>query len=151
MLPHRRHDQSHSREKLYILTYTRPETMPVTWRCPREGDAHERAEPMRRLRTHFSRTISQSPAEHLSADDAFFAPISGNSLEIQSEEEHTFSITNLYATKILFEVMKNPAAICQLPPGAGYPAHIGARLKRRAYGFNDAPRLWWLHRCAVIV
>ena len=33
--------------------------------------------------------------------------------------------------------------ICQLPPEAGYPAHIGARLKRPAYGLNDAPRRWW--------
>ena len=33
--------------------------------------------------------------------------------------------------------------ICQLPPEAGYPAHIGARLKRLAYGLNDAPRRWW--------
>ena len=33
--------------------------------------------------------------------------------------------------------------IRQLPPEAGYPAHIGARLKRLAYGLNDAPRRWW--------
>ena len=33
--------------------------------------------------------------------------------------------------------------ICQLPPEAGYPAHIGTRLKRPAYGLNDAPRRWW--------
>ena len=33
--------------------------------------------------------------------------------------------------------------ICQLPPGVGYPAHIGERLKRPAYGLNDAPRRWW--------
>ena len=33
--------------------------------------------------------------------------------------------------------------ICQLPPEAGYPTHIGARLKIPAYGLNDAPRRWW--------
>ena len=33
--------------------------------------------------------------------------------------------------------------ICQLPPEAGYPAHIGARLKRPTNGRNDAPRRWW--------
>ena len=33
--------------------------------------------------------------------------------------------------------------ICQLPLEVGYPAHIGARLKRPAYGLNDAPRRWW--------
>lgn len=33
--------------------------------------------------------------------------------------------------------------VCQLPPEAGYPAYMGARLKRAAYGLNDAPRLWW--------
>ena len=33
--------------------------------------------------------------------------------------------------------------ICQLPPEAGYPPYIAARLKRPAYGLNDAPRRWW--------
>ena len=33
--------------------------------------------------------------------------------------------------------------ICQLPPEAGQPPHIGARLKKPAYGMNDAPRRWW--------
>ena len=33
--------------------------------------------------------------------------------------------------------------ICQLPPEAGHPAYMGARLKGAAYGLNDAPRLWW--------
>ena len=33
--------------------------------------------------------------------------------------------------------------ICQLPAEAGLPGHIGARLKRPAYGLNDAPRKWW--------
>ena len=33
--------------------------------------------------------------------------------------------------------------VCQLPPEAGYPPHMGARLKRAAYGLNDAPRLWF--------
>ena len=33
--------------------------------------------------------------------------------------------------------------VCQLPPEAGLPPHIGARLKKPAYGMNDAPRRWW--------
>ena len=33
--------------------------------------------------------------------------------------------------------------ICQLPPEAGYPSYMGARLKKPAYGMNDAPRRWW--------
>ena len=33
--------------------------------------------------------------------------------------------------------------VCQLPPEFGVPAHMGGRLKRAAYGLNDAPRLWW--------
>ena len=33
--------------------------------------------------------------------------------------------------------------ICQLPPESGLPPHMGARLKRPAYGLNDAPRRWW--------
>jgi len=38
---------------------------------------------------------------------------------------------------------KDRDIVCQLPPEAGYPANFGARLKRAAYGLNDAPRLWW--------
>ena len=30
--------------------------------------------------------------------------------------------------------------ICQIPPEMGYPPHIGARMKKPAYGLNDAPR-----------
>jgi hypothetical protein len=33
--------------------------------------------------------------------------------------------------------------VCQLPPEAGHPPYIGARLKKPAYGMNDAPRRWW--------
>ena len=33
--------------------------------------------------------------------------------------------------------------VCQLPPEAGHPPEIAARLKKPAYGMNDAPRRWW--------
>ena len=33
--------------------------------------------------------------------------------------------------------------MCQIPPEMGYPPHIGARVKKPAYGLNDAPRRWW--------
>ena len=33
--------------------------------------------------------------------------------------------------------------ICQIPPECGYPPHIGAKMKKSAYGLNDAPRPWW--------
>ena len=33
--------------------------------------------------------------------------------------------------------------VCQLPPEAGHPWYIAARLKKPAYGMNDAPRRWW--------
>ena len=33
--------------------------------------------------------------------------------------------------------------LCQLPPEAKQPPYMAARLKRAAYGLNDAPRLWW--------
>jgi len=33
--------------------------------------------------------------------------------------------------------------VCQLPPEAGHPPHMAARLKKPAYGMNDAPRRWW--------
>ena len=35
------------------------------------------------------------------------------------------------------------AIICQIPPEIGYPPHIGMRMKKPAYGLNDAPRRWW--------
>ena len=33
--------------------------------------------------------------------------------------------------------------VCQLPPEAGRPWYLAARLKKPAYGMNDAPRKWW--------
>ena len=40
-----------------------------------------------------------------------------------------------------YEISRN--VICQLLLEAGYPAHIGARLKIPVYGLNDAPSRWW--------
>ena len=37
----------------------------------------------------------------------------------------------------------NRDVVCQLPPKAGHPPYIAARLKKPAYGMNDAPRRWW--------
>ena len=37
----------------------------------------------------------------------------------------------------------NRDVVSQLPPEAGHPPHIAARLKKPAYGMNDAPRRWW--------
>lgn len=37
----------------------------------------------------------------------------------------------------------NRSIVCQIPKEAGYPPYMAARLKRAAYGLNDAPRLWW--------
>ena len=33
--------------------------------------------------------------------------------------------------------------VCQMPPEAGHPPYIAARLKKPANGMNDAPRRWW--------
>jgi len=33
--------------------------------------------------------------------------------------------------------------ICEIPAECGYPPHIGAKMKKSAYGLNDAPRRWW--------
>ena len=33
--------------------------------------------------------------------------------------------------------------VCQIPPEAGHPPWIAARVKKPAYGLNDAPRRWW--------
>ena len=38
---------------------------------------------------------------------------------------------------------QTPSVACQLPPGIGYPSHIGAKLKKAAFCMNDAPRRWW--------
>ena len=32
--------------------------------------------------------------------------------------------------------------MCQFPPEAGFPLYIAARLKKPAYGMNDASRCW---------
>ena len=37
----------------------------------------------------------------------------------------------------------NRDAVCQLPPEAGHPPYIAARLKKPAYGMNDATRSRW--------
>ncbi len=40
-----------------------------------------------------------------------------------------------------YDHMRN--VVCALPPEAGYPRHIGARLLKPAYGMKDTPRRWW--------
>ena len=37
----------------------------------------------------------------------------------------------------------NRDVMCQLPPEAGHPPSVAARLKKEAYGMNDARRRWW--------
>ena len=37
----------------------------------------------------------------------------------------------------------NRDIVCQLPPEAGHPPDIAARLKKLAYRMNDASRCWW--------
>ena len=37
----------------------------------------------------------------------------------------------------------NRDVVCQLPPEPGHPPYIAARLKKPAYGMNEAPRRWW--------
>ena len=37
----------------------------------------------------------------------------------------------------------NRDVVCQLPPEASHPPYIAARLKKPAYGMNDASRRWW--------
>ena len=37
----------------------------------------------------------------------------------------------------------NRRVVCQLPPEVGHPPFIAARLKKPAYGMNDASRRWW--------
>ena len=37
----------------------------------------------------------------------------------------------------------NRDVVCQSPPEGGHPPYIAARLKKPAYGMNDAPRRWW--------
>ena len=37
----------------------------------------------------------------------------------------------------------NRDVVCQLPPEAGHPPYVAARLQKPAYGTNDALRRWW--------
>ena len=37
----------------------------------------------------------------------------------------------------------NRDVVCQMPPEAGHPPKISARLKKPAYGMNDTPLRWW--------
>ena len=37
----------------------------------------------------------------------------------------------------------NRDVVCHLPPEAGHPPKIAAKLKKLAYGMIDAPRRWW--------
>ena len=37
----------------------------------------------------------------------------------------------------------NRDVVRQLPPEAGHPPYIAARLQKPAYGMNDASRRWW--------
>ena len=37
----------------------------------------------------------------------------------------------------------NRDVVCQLPPEAGHPPYIAARLTKPAYDMNDASRRWW--------
>ena len=36
----------------------------------------------------------------------------------------------------------NRDVLCHLPPEAGHPPYLASRLKKPAYGMNDAPRRW---------
>ena len=70
----------------------------------------------------------------------------GFRLQCQSAAIHGYDVGHIdLKTAFLqgeqFDVKRD--VVCQLPPEAGHPAYIGARLKRAAYGLNDAPRLWW--------
>ena len=52
----------------------------------------------------------------------------------------------MWISRLLFFKGKTDAVrdvVCQLPPEVGLPPHMGARLKKPAYGMNDAPRRWW--------
>ena len=37
----------------------------------------------------------------------------------------------------------NRDVVCQLPPEAGHPPYVAARLQKPAYGMNDASRCLW--------
>ena len=50
-----------------------------------------------------------------------------------------------------YDVSRN--VVCQLPPEAGYPSHIGARLKRPTYGQMMRPDdggIDWMQHCAIM-
>ena len=55
-------------------------------------------------------------------------------------------IFHIYLETAFFQAQShgvNRDVVSQLPPEAGHPPHVAARLKKPAYGMNDAPRRWW--------
>ena len=44
-----------------------------------------------------------------------------------------------------------PNVLTALPKEAGYPPHMAARVKKPAYGFNDAPRPTRGDRCTYVL
>ena len=67
-------------------------------------------------------------------------------LQCQAAAIHGYDIGHLdLRTAFLqgeeFDITRD--VVCQLPPEAGQPPYMGAKLKRPAYGLKDAPRKWW--------
>ena len=60
-----------------------------------------------------------------------------------SEEWNLFHLDLLTALLQGQSYGVNRDVVCQLPPKAGHPPYIAARLKKPAQGMNHAPRRWW--------
>ena len=70
----------------------------------------------------------------------------GFRLQCQAAANNDWDITHIDLKRAFlqgqyFDAHRN--IVCQIPKEAGYPPYMAARLKRAAYGLNDAPRPCW--------
>ena len=70
----------------------------------------------------------------------------GLRLLCQNAASNGLSIQHIYLKTAFLEgepYTPDRDVVCQLLPEAGKPRYLAARLKKPAYGMNDAPRKWW--------
>ena len=88
----------------------------------------------------------QDRQKHEQQTDSPTATRPGFRLACQVAANKGWDITHLDLTTAFLqgeEYDKQRDVVCQLPLEAGLPSHMAARLKKPAYGMNDAPRRWW--------
>ena len=77
--------------------------------------------------------------------DSFASTRPGFRMSYQMAASKSWNILHIYLRTALLQGPScgvNRDVVCQLPPEAGHPLQIAARLKNPACGMNDAPRRW---------